>query len=392
MRVLTICDGAGVSEFYRTLTPYRLLAEAGEIELEHDDGMNPAMNSYLDGFDVVVFSRSDTPHHTVLMLNALRLGKRVVFDIDDNLFLLPPSIGPYQFWHERGTGRVLPRFYYLKHNIKLADCLTVSTEALGRQLCDGEPHTLRNGPGDYLVLPNHILASDWQDVQPVEKPAGEVWVGWWGIYNHWDDWRDIAPYIEPVIVDHPEVKLIVIGMPEIAHLFPALRKTGQLVTYPFAPPAEIAEYRRLVKSFDVALAPTSPCEFNQAKSDLKMLQYGAAGVPVIASHTTYSEWLDYATVIGDKRHWGTALDYCLENQAEVEAQAKELQVKVLTERTYEGNYRAWLKALQPEAVCATSKILSSKPAKWPLPTRPASAGESGNRCRKRRRGGRPHTV
>lgn len=354
-RVLTVCDHGGVSEFYRTVTPYRLLAEAGLIELTTTSGQSPALIDNLHKFDAVVFSRADTPIHSLVLREALLAGLRVIFDIDDNLILLPPSIPAYSAWHHRGSTKIAPRLWYLKRNIRLASALTVSTEALGRQLCNGEPHALR-GRNDFIHLPNQILASEWEGLEPDSsaeapadgaqaKPAGEVWVGWWGIYNHWDDWRDVAPFIEPVIARRPNVRLVVLGMPEIAHLFPVLRKTDQLIIGDFVAPDELEPYRRIVKSFDVALAPTSPGPFNESKSDLKMLQYGAAGVPVIASKTTYDGWEPYATILNSPTGWGRALEAALDNPLVARAQAEELHKFVMTHRTYEANFTRWLGAL-----------------------------------------------
>lgn len=349
-KVLAICDEGGVSELYRVGTPYRMLAQAGRIALTQDTGDSPALVDHLPNFDAVVFSRPDSPHHSLLLAYAKMAGLRVIVDIDDNLFLLPPSIGVYHHWHERGSGKLMPRLYYLKKNIKMADVLTVSTETLGRQLCNGEPHNLRER-NDYIVLPNQIVAADWQDApvviegDEVQKEDGEAWVGWWGIYNHWDDWRDIAPYIEDVIVRRPNVKLVLLGMPELSHLFPALRKHEQLIVGPFVEPGQLAAYRRLVRMFDIALAPTAPCPFNESKSDLKLLQYGAAGLPVIASSVTYSAWQGLAQIVHQPRAWGTALTAALDNLRPAREDAKRLQTQVLATRTYEANYPAWLGAL-----------------------------------------------
>jgi len=342
-RVLVISEAGGVSEFYRTLTPYRLLASAGLIELSIDEGHNPALIDHLDKFDTVVFSRSDSAEHSLILLHSKLRGLHVVFDIDDNLLLIPPSMGAFNVWHVRGTGQITARAYYLKRNIQAADVLTVSTEALGRQLCDGEPYRLR---GDYRHLPNHILEAEWRDVCPLEKPAGQLWVGWWGIYNHWDDWRDVAPVIEPVLAERPETRLLLLGMPELAQLFPRLQAQGQLITAPFVSTEELGPYRAMLKSLDVALAPTCAHPFNEAKSDLKLLQYGAAGVAAIGSKTTYAGWENEAAIVDTPAHFGVALEHLLTDESARRESAARLQARVLAERTYEQRYLDWLEVFE----------------------------------------------
>jgi glycosyltransferase involved in cell wall biosynthesis len=346
-KILLICDGGGVSEFYRSATPYRMLAQAGHIEIESDPGDNPALIDRLDQFDAAVFSRSDTDIHSLIIRECKMRGIRVIYDVDDNLDLIPPSIGVFQAWHVRGKNAITPRLWHFKRNVAIADILTVSTPALGRQLCDGYPRRLRER-GDYLVLPNQILADSWRNISPTpEKKPGEVWVGWWGIYNHWDDWRDIAPYIEPVITARPEVRLVILGMPELSHLFPALVESGQLLAGPFIEPASLDGYRQFVAAFDIALAPTSPCPFNESKSDLKLLQYGAAGVPVIASEATYGDWEDRpgTIILYGPDQWGYILDEWLDDLDTLRAEAVGLRRHILQNRTYEANYTRWLEAI-----------------------------------------------
>jgi len=347
VKVLAICDQGGVSEFYRVGTPYRMLAEAGLIELVQDNGESATIIDHLHKFEAIVFSRPDSPEHSLILAYAKQAGLRVIVDIDDNLFLLPPSIGVYSAWHQRGSGKIMARLYYLKKNIKEADVLTVSTQRLGEQLCNGEPHSLRER-NDFIVLPNQVVTADWREMpvaEGIEKAEDEVWVGWWGIYNHWDDWRDIAPYIEPEIVKRPHVKLALLGMPELAHLFPQLRQSGQLITGPFIEPGELAAYRSLVAMFDVALAPTSACPFNESKSDLKLLQYGAAGLPVIASTVTYGHWRDGAILARHPNTWGMRLAMLLDDLSVARELGAQLQAQVLSERTYEANFKRWLGAL-----------------------------------------------
>jgi hypothetical protein len=357
--VLVISDAGGVSEFYRTLTPYRLLADAGLITLTVDGGLNPAIIDHLSQFDAVVFSRADSAEHSLLLLHAKTRGLRVVFDMDDNLLAVPPSIGVYGAWRVPGTKQITPRLYYLKRNIQAADVLTVSTRELGRQLAH-----LRT---DYTVLPNMVLAADWAGIEPVDKPAGEVWVGWWGIYNHWDDWRDVAPYIEPVLLELPHTRLVLLGMPELAQLFPRLAQTGQLATGPFVEPGALGDYRRVIAALDVALAPTAACDFNRSKSDLKLLQYGIAGVPAIASGVTYGDWREYATVIDAPQRWGIALRGVLAGIGPARAKASRLQTYIQRTRIYENTFKSWLHPLASDQTGATPVHLTAREWQYQTP-------------------------
>ena len=49
------------------------------------------------------------------------------------------------------------------------------------------------------------------------------------------------------------------------------------------PMCRISEYPRMFKHFDVGIVPLNPVQFNLAKSNLKGLEYSAAGIPFVAS-------------------------------------------------------------------------------------------------------------
>ena len=87
-------------------------------------GQNPGVIDNLRHFDAVVFSRADTPGMSLILREAKLAGVRVIYDIDDNLILLPPSIPAYNAWHHRGSTKITPRLWYLKRNIRLDETVT----------------------------------------------------------------------------------------------------------------------------------------------------------------------------------------------------------------------------------------------------------------------------
>ena len=143
--------------------------------------------------------------------------------------------------------------------------LVVSTGPLARvygRLCD-----------EVVVLPNRLEKARWSSFAPKRRPDGKPRVGWAGAIGHPGDLALIACVVEATA---KEVDWVFFGMcPDELRPF--------IVEYRDWVP--LHEYAKELASLDLdlAVAPLEPHPFNEAKSNLRLLEYGILGYPVICS-------------------------------------------------------------------------------------------------------------
>ena len=190
---------------------------------------------------------------------ARHLPARRVFGMDDLLTALPAG-NPY-------SRTIYPDIASrIRRAIGLCDCLVVSTPALAEAygaLC-----------ADTRVIPNRLERGRWLGLQrPARVPGARPRVGWAGARQHEGDLAWLAPVLAAT---KDEVDWVFLGMcPE------ALRGHAAEV-HPMVAferyPAALAGL-----ALDFAVAPLEEHPFNDAKSGLRVLEYGILGLPVIAT-------------------------------------------------------------------------------------------------------------
>lgn len=184
-------------------------------------------------------------------------GKKLVADLDDDLFSVDPS-SPAWTTYDRPEVRET-----LKWGLALADRVTVSTEPLAdvvRQYCD-----------DVVVVPNAVPS--WL-VEHQRPRRGHVVIGWAGSGTHAMDvaqyrtqwWRDVEVH---AIGGDPAWWLA--SKPEGA----MFRHTPWIQGVP--------QYLKAV-DFDVCAIPLKDHVFNYSKSAIKAMEMAALGIPVVAQY------------------------------------------------------------------------------------------------------------
>lgn len=154
-----------------------------------------------------------------------------------------------------------------------ADLVTAPTDALLRRYA---PHGRGALIGNYL--PRWAL-----DV--ADRRNGRT-VGWSGVAaDHPGDLEDTGGAVAAVLRRN-QARLQVVGPPDGVASRLGLDQpawgTGVL---------SIRDYFDALGSIDVGIVPLAPTKFNAAKSPLKGIELGAAGVPFVASPTPEYEWL-----------------------------------------------------------------------------------------------------
>jgi hypothetical protein len=126
---------------------------------------------------------------------------------------------------------------------------------------------------DVRIMPNCLEWALWGDVAP-RLPRKKPRVGWAGAQQHLGDLELIYPVVEALA---DEVDWIFMGMCPDA-LKPFVRESHGFERDFTAYPKALARL-----DLDLAIAPLEIHAFNEAKSNLRLLEYGAMGWPVICT-------------------------------------------------------------------------------------------------------------
>ncbi len=321
------------ASYYRLVAPFSLLRYRGvDVEIGA-----PAI-SEIDKFDLLWLQMHADAEAELLARIFKERGGKVVYDVDDWLFDLPPSWPAYDHFFERGTGKPTNRLGFHERLIRMADVVTTTTPYLAGKLRELFPSA------DVRVLPNCVMAGDWDGLGKVSSSLDGPVVGWFGTGNHWDDWMEIA---EPVAEAVLEVGgyLALMGAPELTRsLPPKLRERTRV--HPLVPVTEFRQVRLLLTASMVGLAyVTDRLESSKCRSPLKALQWGAAGVPLIASESVYGD-LDPDSALFSHVHspnmlYDALVSVLLPPQPQRDHQAQLWQERVLSEHSYETQAHRW---------------------------------------------------
>jgi glycosyltransferase involved in cell wall biosynthesis len=269
--------------FQDALSHLRLIGPAHHLDLNVIHGVENG-KVFVDRAqmgDVIVlqrdFPRDIEAYHEIQTI-AQRKQIPVVLDIDDLLFELPedhPDRQKHTF-----TATLLPTFLAMLE----ADLITVTTQPL----CD----YVLNFNKNVLVLPNYLDDQIWQLKTPTQnsQPKAKIVIGYMGGHTHQPDLALILPVIKELTQRYPgrlEIQFWGTQPPEELSVLPNVHRHDQ-ITWNYQ---DFATYFQ-TQSADIFIAPLANNEFNNSKSSIKYLEYGALGVPCV-----FSQVEPYGTVI-----------------------------------------------------------------------------------------------
>jgi len=256
MRIALVHDDTP-NAHYRAQVPMAALSARGHVvePLRELDGRRPP-------WDAVHLYRLANPWHRETVRRLREQGVAVVYDIDDDLGALAArGIGGFS----PGSRRKLRKAFDDSLALGRAASVVTTPSPVIAEVYRAA------GVARTAVVENYVL--------PRRQHAGArhpgLVIGCVAGREHGPDFKrlKIDQALERVLERHPQVRVVTVGV--------QLRLKHPRYTYrQWIPLDRLIEHGR---SFDVGFAPLVDNPFNRARSNVKLKEYAAAGVPWLAS-------------------------------------------------------------------------------------------------------------
>ena len=264
MRITALMPESIVNSIYRSILPMQALAQRGHtVHLEErNDVRDP--RALLES-DVVHFLRFAGPMMQRMARTLKQAGVAVVWDNDDNLTASQRGNPNYAAHSGLQGQRLLAGMATM---MRTADVVTTPSEMLAeryRQLSGADVRVLENYLPPAFTRPARVM------------PHTGVTIGWVAALEHQRDVEQLGlqQTLEHLLTRHQHIELITIG------LNLGLRSRR----YRHVPILNYGELPEWLAHFDVGIAPIAGADFNRGRSNVKLKEYAAVGVPWLASPT-----------------------------------------------------------------------------------------------------------
>jgi hypothetical protein len=330
MRIAALTHDESANAHYRALAPMHALSKRGHrvVAACVRGPRDVPTLAALSGFDVVYFWRLFYPPIWRLARTLADNGIGVVWDNDDDMTSLPKSSPAYA---QYGGSRAHRTLVDIKTMMRAAHVVTAPSEALAERLAK-----LRGSP--VVVIENHLPGV-------LARPHAvrqTVTVGWTASAEHRQDWdrTDLARVLQRLMADRDNVVVKSIG----------LRLGFRGERYEHAGGVPFTDLLHYVAHFDIGIAPLLDIPFNRSRSNVKLKEYAAAGVPWLASDVGPYRQMGEAQggQLVSEAGWYEALDV-LVSDAQLRRRLASNGARWARTQTIDANCRRWEDALQ-EAV------------------------------------------
>lgn len=287
-RILLVRAGHhnGVS-YHRLLVPFKALERLypDHYDIKDCDGIEQITDEELEAFDFVVCNRNlavGSVEDNIAQIKRVKAKSKLVIDVDDYWYLHPK--------HElKGWWNAHHTTSRIEVNVMSADYITTTHPLLGSKA---------NKP--YFVWPNGIdtTVDQFKPKAKVLRPTVEF--GWVGTSNHYNDIALMKESLKRLNRERTDHRIVFAGY---SAKMPHTRKYEEVLTGGFThnytqyvniEGLPIDEYMNLYDHIDVAMIPLEDNDFNNCKSNLKMLEAAFKKKAVIVSNVhPYTSLIDH---------------------------------------------------------------------------------------------------
>jgi len=251
-------------------------------------------------YDAVFLQRDLLPIPFATLESLLeRINPRVIFDFDDAIFVKPS-------WVAAKTGRQEDRRLRAKVERIIAGARTIIVS--NRYLAD----FARRLNTSVHVIPTPV---DTDRMRPhgARREREPVVLGWIGTSSNLFYLRDLEPILRQ-LGEHQELRVKIVCNPAQADEYPSL-PPRMLEICPWSLDRE-AEY---LSEMDIGIMPLRDDAWTRGKAALKLLQFMAAGIPVVGSAVGHNVEVIRDGITGflarNPQDWQVALTQLIEDEA-----------------------------------------------------------------------------
>jgi len=277
--ILFVARDDGGCGFFRCVQPSKFLQRSGLCDSK-TILQKPTPEDLLNA-DLVIMQNSGPVEGSNIAKFMLDNNIPFLTEFDDFVHHVSPNnVAGYGGWN--------PGTLFLNRAMemsKVACGITVSTNQLAREYFPYNPNL--------FVIPNYLDKDKW-DQPTVKRNDGKIRIGWAGGNAHADDLKMISKVLNKIVKEYNgKVIFETMGMTrhELDGVFPmqvygetcpSCGYEGELHHYPGE---SLDNYSMILasKGWDIALAPVINNSFGNCKSDLKIKEYSALGIPMVAS-------------------------------------------------------------------------------------------------------------
>ncbi|ADB53752.1 glycosyltransferase family protein [Conexibacter woesei] len=264
MRIGVLRDEGIVNSLYRAVIPMETLAARGH-DVRWDGKTTRAFNvRMLESCDVVYVHRFWDPDGQKLVRHLRSQGVAVWWDNDDDISAVPRESVMYK---KSGGVRGAAIVAGMKRMMGLADLVTTPSEVLAERY------------RAYDLAPVRVIENYLPDHFPnaaARRSAGDtVTIGWTAGLEHGLDLEKLGlrPVLQRLLDVDERVRVVGTGL--------QLDLRGD--RYRHIRGVQLSELAAHNATYDIGIAPLADIAMNRARSDIKVKEYAAGGVPWLAS-------------------------------------------------------------------------------------------------------------
>jgi len=311
--------------------------------------MDPDTFKAVEGCDIVLFGRASNDAALDLVRRTKASGKKVVYDLDDNMYNVSPMSPHYKdfgtmpvqydsegksgfLWEDGARGFDVAinrkRRAGFTELIRTVDCITVTTPPLV------ELYSRFND--NVVMVPNSIDFTVWEK-PPYRWEKNEVRLLYTGASNHQEDWLYVVPVLERLQKKFSNLKIVLVGSD-----WRNVKNNLDYARIEVHPWVDYEAYPHMMKTLcpDIGIAPVSSSPFNDCRSSLKWIEYSALKCATVASdYGPYRRDMtdsDNGMLVSTPDEWYDALSWLMEN--DIGRQQIALNAFKHCKATYDLNY------------------------------------------------------